>query len=596
MARTYARTFVWRFDQPPAAIWPALADTQRFNEAAGLPRQRISETTLDDGSVEFRAEARIGPFSLSWQEIPVEWVEGQWFRHLRLFENGPLASLDARFSIRPEGDGAVGDYEIVAQPRNLLGHLLLATGFFRSARRNFTRLAMQGAEWAAGRRDRVFGVPPAPPSEGRRAQVLELVRRLEESGNGHGLANRLVDWIWQAQEVDLQRIQPLLLAKRWQAEARDVVELCLGAVHVGLLEMRWDLLCPRCRGAKLAVQRLDQLPNIVHCASCNISYDRNFARNVELAFHPAPILRSVADGEFCLFGPMSTPHVKAQLRLAPGARVEQNGSFPPGAYRARTLEIGGESDFEHAGGGFPTCIAANGTVSLGAPAGEGRLGFENREERTRTLIVESRDWLAHALTAERVATLQCFRDLCTDQVLAPGEEADVSQVVLMFTDLKGSTALYERIGDAAAYRAVRRHFALLASEIRAHNGAVVKTIGDAVMAAFQNPADAVAAALAIRRTFAETSQAGDFTIRLGLHMGPCIAVTLNDRLDYFGSTVNMAARLEGQSQGGDIVFSEAVLADPDAAALLASMPLVTERASLRGFDQEVVYRRLPERP
>jgi class 3 adenylate cyclase len=169
----------------------------------------------------------------------------------------------------------------------------------------------------------------------------------------------------------------------------------------------------------------------------------------------------------------------------------------------------------------------------------------------------------------------------------------------MFTDLKGSTALYERIGDAAAYHLVRDHFAFLAEQVRVHEGAIVKTIGDAVMAAFADPVDAVKAALAIQgrvaRFNADHAVKGGvaIAIKLGLHKGPCIAVTLNERLDYFGGTVNMAARLQGRSVGGDIILSDALMVEPEVKALLAGKGLVEESAVIKGYEEPVPYYRLP---
>ena len=168
-------------------------------------------------------------------------------------------------------------------------------------------------------------------------------------------------------------------------------------------------------------------------------------------------------------------------------------------------------------------------------------------------LIEDRTWTREALTAPEVISLQAFRDLFAEATLRPGDDAGVSQVALLFTDLQGSTALYERVGDAAAYNMVREHFALLAAIVRDHDGAVVKTIGDAVMASFSDPAQAVRAALAMQAD--RICRATTSSSKLGVHAGPSVVVTLNDRLDYFGSTVNMAARLQGQSAGGDIVLS-----------------------------------------
>jgi hypothetical protein len=94
------------------------------------------------------------------------------------------------------------------------------------------------------------------------------------------VAAKLAQHLLNAQEVDLNHIRPLALARDWAAEPRGVIELCLQAVRSGLLTMRWDLLCPRCRVPKAAVQALDQLPKGAHCATCNIDYDRDFSRNV----------------------------------------------------------------------------------------------------------------------------------------------------------------------------------------------------------------------------------------------------------------------------------------------------------------------------
>ncbi len=596
MVRLYTRTIEWRFDRPPEVIWPALADTARFNEAAGLPKHGIEQVGQPDGSVRFFARARKGPFELAWEEIPVEWVDAQWFRHLRIFSKGPIRTLSATLRLEPDGrGGTLGRYTIDATAANLLGTLMLKTVFLRAAERTFTRLAESARDWAAGERETPFEVAPARLSAGARARLDAMLSRIEASANGHGLARRLAEWVQTAQEVDLMRIRPLALARRWDMGEREVVEMCLQAVREGLLELRWDLLCPRCRGAKLAVDSLDRLPSGAHCDSCNVDYDRDFARNIELTFHPAPAVREVIDGEFCLFGPMSTPHVKAQVALEPGESRTLPARLAPGDYRVRTLERGGESDIAYAGGGFPEVTVEGGAVAAGTAAGDGEIRLVNNEDRRRTLIIESRDWVRDALTAHRVTTMQTFRDLFSDEALRPGDEAGISQVTLMFTDLKGSTALYGRVGDAAAYRLVREHFAYLAGAVREHNGTVVKTIGDAVMAAFADPADAVRAAQAVQagvKDFNAASGGEDIVIKLGLHGGPCIAVTLNGRLDYFGTTVNMAARLQGESEGNDIVLSEDLAADPAVAAILSPYELAAESRGIKGFDRPITFRRL----
>jgi class 3 adenylate cyclase len=382
---------------------------------------------------------------------------------------------------------------------------------------------------------------------------------------------------------DLVPLKPKKLARDFAVPPRVAIEACLAGVRAGLLTMKWDLLCTNCRGAKASAPALAELPRGAHCPSCNIDYDRDFERNVELSFAPAPAVRPVMAGGFCLSGPMATPHVLVQMLLAPGERRSVAVDLPPGSYRVRTLHPGAFIDVEHAGGAFPGArITAAGVEALGGAEFVNDAGFE------LAALIEDRTWTREALTAPEVISLQVFRDLFAAATLRPGDEAGVSQVALLFSDLQGSTALYERVGDAQAYNMVRDHFALLAGIVRDHDGAVVKTIGDAVMASFGDPAHAVQAALAMQKAIADH----DLVLKLGVHAGPSVVVTLNDRLDYFGSTVNMAARLQGQSAGGDIVLSRAVADDPAVQSVLADLPRREESVALKGFEQPVSFVRL----
>jgi len=595
MARVFRQTFDWAFDTPPDTIWPVIADTARFNEAAGLPNHPVTETPRADGSVEYVARARKGPFALVWEERPVNWVWGKWFEHCRDFRTGPLKFLCARFELEPEGNGARGRYTIEAAPNGAIGWSILATGFFRNAERSFGQMAAAAREYAAGRRETAFDFEPPPLGEDARARLAAQIERIEESGYGHGLADRLANLVRTAQEVDLWRIRPLALARSWGVATREAVELCLEATRAGLLDLRWDLLCPRCRVAKDGSGRLDELPSGAHCNTCNIDYERDFARNVELSFRPAPALRPLASGEYCLFGPMSTPHIKVHLTVPPGAEKTVDVDLEPGPYRLRTLEPGPSVDFDFAGGAFPAVRISASAVSHEPATKSGQVRIVNDDGRARTAVIEDRRWHADAFTADRVAALQSFRDLFSDQVLRPGDEVEIRRVALLFTDLGGSTAMYEEIGDASAYRLVRDHFAYLAGIVRAREGAVVKTIGDAVMAAFHDPAAALAAALDIQRkvaAFNADSSGPPIRIKVGIHLGPCIAVTLNGRLDYFGTTVNMAARLQGESRGGDVVLSKEMVADAEVAKSIDGLTAREEQAALKGFDAPVPFVRL----
>ena len=189
------------------------------------------------------------------------------------------------------------------------------------------------------------------------------------------------------------------------------------------------------------------------------------------------------------------------------------------------------------------------------------------------------------LSGGMLLTRQTFRKLFRSERVDEEEGLGVRQVTFLFTDLKGSTALYERLGDLNAYALVRQHFALLDAVAHRHAGAIVKTIGDAVMAAFSRPVDAIAAAIDTLQEIGRFNREHGgpaIILKIGAHCGPSIAVTLNENIDYFGQTVNIAARVQSFADAGEICLTEALYTAPGVRELLATCDIVEFDAPLRG--------------
>ena len=216
-----------------------------------------------------------------------------------------------------------------------------------------------------------------------------------------------------------------------------------------------------------------------------------------------------------------------------------------------------------------------------------RLELINETDEEVLFDIERLRWADTAATAAEVTALADFRDLFSSEVLAAGDFVSVGNVAMLFTDLKASTRLYQRIGDAPAFTRVMRHFDVLREVVAVEGGAVVKTIGDAVMAVFIHPEAAVRAALSAQTRLAEGKDG--LVLKAGIHFGPCIAVTLNDRLDYFGTTVNIASRLGSLSSGRDLVVSSSIRRDPDAEALFAEIgvSITSGRVEIEGLEERI---------
>jgi len=303
-----------------------------------------------------------------------------------------------------------------------------------------------------------------------------------------------------------------------------------------------------------------------------------------------------------MLGASSTPHIVVQIHVEPGETKTIDPPLRPGDYRIRAPQYDDQHEVQWNGEtGFPEITAVAGGLGLGAASPTGKIRLINNSGKRVTFVIEELEWRADALTGDQAIARAAFRRYCPDQLLRPGDDVRISNVALMFTDLKGSTSLYEAIGDAAAYKLVSDHFVYLTEIIESLRGTVVKTIGDAIMAAFSDGADAAAAGIMLQSGIGDFNKGrddGGVILKVGLHQGSCIAVTADGRLDYFGSMVNLAARLQGQSQGGDIVLSTD-LVDEVGQEHLTQNPLdfemIQESGTLRGLGEPVSYWRMVKR-
>ena len=588
------------FAKPPAAIWPFVSNSARIVELSGFAPYRFEERADVQGRVRRFARGKIGPFPVSFEEDFGEWQENRRFFEVREYRNGPMRRWEFGCELFAEGGGCRLLVTGMAEASGLLGFVAKRAGIFDT---EFGK-AMAAIERLIRESDGPALIPGWSAEDlvepSARQRLDALVAELAPDPASHGLVPNLVDFLRHAPIVALRSIRPMALATLWSVPPDQAIELFLAAARNGIMAMGWDLLCPRCRGAKSRVSRLNELPKSAHCSSCNIDYERNFSRNVELTFHPEPWICQLPDGELCMLGQGTARHVKFQAEVAARSAKSFKLSLAPGPYRFRTVEAGAEADGEiGADGVVPTLVARGSDILLEGASGTDELTVRNESDRPLVFVVEDRNWAQDALTGERVVAVPAFRRLCPEQLLRPGDNAEIGWIAIMFTDLQGSTKLYDVLGDATAYNLVRDHFAFLSDRVQRDHGFVVKTVGDAVMAAFSRPDDAVRAALAIQDDVASFNSARGggksatpIVLKLGLHAGSCIAVTTGDVLDYFGSVVNTASRLEHQCRGGEVIISDALLADPEAREALAGRSVAEDSATLRGLNESARFVRV----
>lgn len=457
-----------------------------------------------------------------------------------------------------------------------------------------------------------------------------LAKKLAEVGAAIGGAGELLRafdmFVRTAGDDALVRINPVHFARQHGFETGAVVEMFLHARKLGLLTMEWQYVCPGCGEIVERLTSLSSAAAHTFCRVCSTDRDADLSDFVEVTFSVSSEIRRsryhnpwsldpeehffryrftqsgvVNDGsplrEHLRRCAISCAYVEAgasqtfQLAAEPGLLWLTSGP---------ALIVGSTRTDESRTFAFDYTGARSKGFRADIAAGPVRIEFRNAtDERYALMIAGLPDHyeltMLPFLSGAQLLSNQTFRELFAAETITSGEGLAVKRITLLFTDLKGSTALYDRIGDLKAFDLVRLHFGYLRESISRNSGALVKTIGDAVMASFVDPRDALRAALDMRERIARfnADAGGDLIgLKIGLHSGACLAVTLNDRLDYFGQTVNIAARVQALANAGEIIFTDDILSAEGAAELVADLPMVTSDAQLKGIAGDIGVHRV----
>ncbi|WP_407407024.1 adenylate/guanylate cyclase domain-containing protein [Peribacillus sp.] len=591
-------------------VWKVLGDNDRLNRFIGLFPVEFGKVENKQGGIFYRdAIAKVAGFvDILWKEYPFQWVKNEQYTFERIYEKGPFTKLVTTFEFLESTIYENGCKVLIKSeftPRNLLGLAAIPLIGIKSMK-NTIRYVDEQMLVANGTIEKIH-YQKKSVGQVNLEELNRLETLLDEAPVNPDYRIKLHGLLRDGESNDVVKMNPYKVASEWGAEPLEVLRLFLYATKAGLLNLSWNLICPNCRVSKVEYTTLSKLKGQFHCDLCGIDYNADFGKYVELNFSVHPSIRKAYDQVFCVGGPMITPHVHMQ-------RVIQKGNsfaFPlPDGFvkmRIRVLQANHIVTFDE----WPEDENIKGMAYTYEDNGWHRSGeqynlkndemmISNESSSDIVVVMEKAEWNQEVVTAAWVTSLQEFRDLFSSEVLSPGQQVGIESVTILFSDLQGSTSLYESIGDADAYGQVRRHFEFLSHWISKNSGGVVKTIGDAVMAVFHLPEDALKAAIQIQEHVSEfNATVGDpIVLKLGLYSGPAIAVNSNDRLDYFGRTVNMAARVQGQSAGHDLVLSEDALQNEKMQAIIMGLErfeIIPFKASLKGINDDVALIQLKKR-
>ncbi len=577
-------------------VWPLVIDTDRVNRLLDLESVKYTPITEGhSGPARYLAETTLAGFKVVYEEMPFEWTYKREFGVKRRFLQGPLDRLEMRYKLEP-GRPAEGGYEggsrlsvhFEAVPSNPLLYPVAWVGGQQTVG-DLLKLGRAIDAYVQGNATNPFALPV---SGSDLALIDRGVLELKKEGVSPALAERVGKHLAEAADADCVRIRPYELADSWKEDRKAVLAACLHSVPTGLLELRWSIVCPSCRTSSAQVEALEDVPSEGHCQLCDIAFDLDLDRAVEVTFVPHASVRTVPPMMFCIGGPARTPHVLSQVTIDADATGTLPAPSSVGRYRL----------FARGGARATLVVEADGPESATARFADLRfapvevhvrpdavVSIENGGANARHFKLERLEYASAAATAHELALMPEFRQIFSRQLLKRGTPLKVARSAILFTDLTGSTALYSAVGDAAAFRLVDDHFDVLRAAVAKAGGTVIKTMGDAVMAAFPDAGACVRGAidsLAGFERFRADREHGELVhLKLGLFSGACYVVTANGVLDYFGQTVNVASRLQHLAESGEIILEESELAHlaPDVRGALDVSPVFETR--VKGVDR-----------
>ncbi len=586
-------SFDWRWDleSTPRALWPLVSNTERFNRAIGLSAVRFEDEPDPEGGSKRSGKFRKAGVDFAWREHPFEWIEGRRMGVVREFERGPFEWFVSVVELAPRsGGGTTLTHQLRVKPRGIVGRTIAAVELGTRARKNIDRVYRRIDATLGGKLGRdpsvdPFEAPePLPPDRRRRLEVW--LDRLGSRGFDPMVVERLGDFLELAPAQEVARIRPLALARRLGVDANQVVDACFRGAAEGVLMLLWDILCPVCRIPSQVIDTLRALREHGSCESCRLDFDLDFANSVELIFRVHPEIRETDVATYCAGSPSHSPHVAAQARVAPGERVVLDLALEAGSYRLRGPQLPYAVDFRVEPGAtarrwdLGLKRGPDADLARTLRAGSQVFALANEHDSEILVRVERMAPREDALTAARASSLALFRELFPGEVLSPGQLISLDTVTLVVTDLDRPGDLYSELGDARAFAIVMEQFRLIGELVRREGGAMVKTVHEGTVSAFADPAAAVRAAIEIPAALASGEKTRDLAVRVGIHRGPAMVATLNDHLDYFGTTVGIAALLPRLARGGQVVLTRPVASDPRVAALLNERRLVPSVAEV----------------
>lgn len=469
----------------------------------------------------------------------------------------------------------------------------------------------------------------------QKIETLQSLKQLnsDDVSRFGAIISTLNDW-------DLFRINPLKFAEIHGFEKHIASDLFIAGAKIGLFDFNYNLICPSCTGIEFSHHSIDEInPEHFHCSVCNLDVSTALDDQVEVSFTIHPTIKKneinpyqnlntytryffsnnferseQLDRHFYtstlgFFSMKPDTAKKITFKAKPNTLYAFNSMGNHCTFNLTTTEELSEKKQDLSIG------LLDGTYTpkfMTIPSGDVTIKIANLTKNDASVLINRPDWTKvneikakfptrqyQWMTGKMLLNNQTFRELFRIQSLSSDLRLNLKSLTVLFTDLRGSTEMYDKAGDFTAYQMVQEHFDILTQIVRKYSGAVVKTMGDAIMATFSHPTDGLLASIDMIIKIEELNDTWkkrgyEIGLKVGLHEGSTLAVNVDDRLDYFGQSVNIAARVQGLAKAGEIIVTDAVFNFPGVKNAIQELGYESkmEQANLKGVGQTATVHKI----
>ncbi|HOT27663.1 MAG TPA: DUF5939 domain-containing protein [Candidatus Ozemobacteraceae bacterium] len=432
--------------------------------------------------------------------------------------------------------------------------------------------------------------------------------------------------------AELFRINPLRFASQASLAEETCIDLFVCGTRAGLFELSFDVICTTCGGILHSSPDLGALQSLVFCELCMFEKVVTLDEMIEASFTASPSIAPTAVDRYRdyptfrhfhfshnfqpspeLLEYLQTnglafvfihPHEEAEIpfhaaqgdlvrlvSVSPHTGVSMRIDGRPGSgdadFRALVISDQGfsKNDLTLPQGTTSITVknASNRTVGIKA--------LRSNVEKLHEILRERPSGMAPYLSGRAILHNKYFRRYFRINEARRDFGLLIRNVTVLFTDLVGSTQMYDRLGDVSANRVVQQHFSVLNGLIERHGGVTVKTMGDAVMATFLTPKAATECAVEMIRSMTRVlwRDGAPLGLKIGIHEGPALTVSNQGIPDYFGQTINIAARIQKLAGENEIRISGTAMNEPGIEDILSrhGFESESETVRLKGVDAPV---------